>query len=70
MLNLMSEGLMSEGVAFEVCEAFRPAIEHDEPVCASCGHLADDHGQPRRGAAITRLPRRPVRRPAPVRKAS
>jgi hypothetical protein len=28
---------------FEPCPSYRPPIEHDEPVCASCGHLADDH---------------------------
>ena len=31
---------------FEVCAAYRAALEHDEPVCASCGHLADDHAAP------------------------
>ena len=61
MTNLMS-------VDFEVCEAFRSAIEHDEPVCASCRHLADDHGSPE--AQVVRLPLRPARRPAPARRAS
>jgi hypothetical protein len=50
---------------FEACESFRSAIDHDEPECAYCGHLADDHEQP--DARVTRLPRR---RPLPVRKAS
>jgi hypothetical protein len=59
--------LTFDSVAFEVCEAFRAAIEHDEPVCASCGHLADDH--PRAGT-VTRLPRRPIRHTTPARKAS
>ncbi len=60
--------LTFQSVAFEVCEAFRVPVEHDEPVCAGCGHLADDHET---GASVTRLPqRRPVRRPTPVRKAS
>lgn len=61
MQNLMS-------VDFEVCEAFRMTIEHDEPFCASCRHIADDHEQPE--AEVVRLPLRPVRRPAPARKAS
>jgi len=53
---------------FEVCDAFRAAIEHDEPLCAACGHLADDHDT---GAPVTRLPhRRAIRSSAPVRKAS
>jgi hypothetical protein len=68
MMNLMFDGLQSEGIAFEVCEAYRVAIEHDEPVCASCGHLADDHE--RAEAQVTRLPRRSARRAAPQRKAS
>jgi hypothetical protein len=68
MINLMFEGLGSEGIAFEVCEAYRGALEHDEPVCASCGHLADDHD--RIEARVTPLRRRSVRRPAPQRKAS
>jgi hypothetical protein len=55
---------------FEPCEAFRVAIEHDEPVCASCGHLADDHERTVGDARVTRLPRRSVRRPTPARKAS
>jgi hypothetical protein len=50
---------------FEACESFRSAIGNDEPECAYCGHLADDHEQP--DARVTRLPRRP---PRPVRKAS
>jgi hypothetical protein len=36
MMNLISGD-------FEVCETFRITIEHDEPVCAVCGHLVDDH---------------------------
>jgi len=60
--------LMSNQVAFEVCEGFRSSLEHDEPVCAACGHLADDHAP---SATVTTLrTRRPVRRAAPVRKAS
>jgi hypothetical protein len=55
-------------VAFEVCEAFRAPVEHDEPICAGCGHLADDHE--RAAATVTPLRRRPDRRLAPVRKAS
>jgi hypothetical protein len=56
-------------VDFEVCEAFRVALEHDEPMCASCGHLADDHDEAR-PASVTRLHRRPARHRAPARKAS
>src|SRR5258706_3376194 len=60
--------LISSQVAFEVCEAFRTALEHDEPVCASCGHLADDHAP---SATVTPLrARRPVRRTTPARQAS
>ena len=61
MQNLMS-------VAYEVCGAFRSAIEHDEPFCSACGHLADDHDQ--QEARVVRLPARPVRGAAPARKAS
>jgi hypothetical protein len=61
MQNLMS-------VAYEVCEAFRPAMEHDEPFCSACGHLADDHERP--DADVVRLPVRPIRRPVPARRAS
>lgn len=48
MMNLMSESQLeslseTQCVTFEVCEAFRSSIEHDEPVCAACGHLAEDH---------------------------
>jgi hypothetical protein len=69
MMNLTCEGTDLGAVDFEACEAFRVAIEHDEPVCASCGHLADDHG--RAAGTVARLRRRgPVRRPAPARKAS
>ena len=68
MMNLMFEGLGSEAIAFEVCEAYRVALEHDEPVCASCGHLADDHD--RVEAQVTSLRRRPARASRPVRKAS
>jgi hypothetical protein len=57
-------------VDFEVCEAFRVAIEHDEPVCASCGHLADDHGGGAGVVARLRRRRDPVRPAAPARKAS
>ena len=53
---------------FEACEAFRTTIDHDGPECALCGHLAEDHAPA--DAQVTRLPRRPVGRPAPVRKAS
>jgi hypothetical protein len=60
--------LMYGQVSFEVCEAFRASIEHDEPVCAFCGHLADDHAPT---ATVTALrTRRPVRRSVPARKAS
>jgi hypothetical protein len=62
------EDLLAAGVDFEACETFRAALEHDEPVCASCGYLADDHDRP--AAAVTRLPQRTVRGPLPVRKAS
>ena len=60
--------LLNQSVDFEVCEAFRGSIEHDEPICAECGHLADDH---ERTAGVTHLPRhRAAARPVPVRKAS
>ena len=49
MMNLVSEPVTHRvvglSVDFELCEAFRAPIEHDEPICASCGHLADDHEQ-------------------------
>jgi hypothetical protein len=49
MMNLVSEpvaqSVVAHSVDFELCEAFRAPIEHDEPICASCGHLADDHDQ-------------------------
>jgi hypothetical protein len=62
------ESVTFESVAFEPCEAFRAPVEHDEPVCAGCGHLADDHET---RASVTQLRRRrPVRQPAGVRKAS
>ena len=62
MMNLLS-------VDFEVCEAFRSAMEHDEPFCSTCGHLADDHEPP--DAQVVQLPVRPARRRAiPTRKAS
>ena len=62
MMNLLS-------VDFEVCEAFRSAIEQDEPFCSACGHLVDDHEPP--DAQVVRLPVRPVRRrAAQARKAS
>jgi hypothetical protein len=68
MTNLTFQCVAFESVAFEVCEAFRAPVEHDEPVCAGCGHLADDHET---GASVTQLRRRrPVRQPAAVRKAS
>jgi hypothetical protein len=60
--------LMFDTLAFEVCEAFRAPVEHDEPVCAGCGHLAEDHDA---GATVTRLRRRPARKTAtPALKAS
>jgi hypothetical protein len=68
MMNPTFDGLGSDGIAFEVCDAYRVAFEHDEPVCASCGHLVDDHGSAE--AQVTPLRRRSVRRPAPQRKAS
>jgi hypothetical protein len=54
---------------FEACTAYRAPIEHDEPVCAACGHLADDH-EP--DATVLALPdRRPGRAIAlPARRAS
>jgi hypothetical protein len=60
--------LTFQSVSFEVCEAFRAPLEHDEPVCAGCGHLADDHD--RVEATVTPLRKRPVRHARPVRKAS
>jgi hypothetical protein len=54
--------------SFEACDAFRAPVEHDEPVCAGCGHLADDHA-PESVAPVTRLRRRP-RAAVPARKAS
>ena len=54
---------------YEVCVSFRAAIEHDEPVCAGCGHLADDHDAVLAAEVTTLRSRRPaVSRPA--RKAS
>jgi hypothetical protein len=68
MTNLTFQSVAFESVAFQVCEAFRAPLEHDEPVCAGCGHLVDDH-EP--GATVTQLRRRPIRRAAtPARKAS
>jgi hypothetical protein len=68
MTNLTFQSVAFESVAFEPCEAFRAPVEHDEPVCAGCGHLADDHAP---GATVTAIRRRrPVRQPAGVRKAS
>jgi hypothetical protein len=68
MTNLTFPSIESHSVAFEVCETFRAPLEHDEPVCAACGHLADDHEH---SATVTELPRRrPVHRATPVRKAS
>jgi hypothetical protein len=60
--------LTFQSVAFEVCEAFRAPLDHDEPVCAGCGHLADDHEHT--AATVTPLRTRQVRRQTPVRKAS
>lgn len=34
---------------YDPCPAYRVAMEHDEPVCGACGHLADDH---ERGATV------------------
>ena len=36
MTNLMLQTVDFQTVDFEVCEAFRVAIDHDEPICASC----------------------------------
>jgi hypothetical protein len=76
MMNLLSnpvttglEIVADLGVAFEVCEAFRTPIGNDEPFCASCGHLADDHERDD-AAQVTRLGRLPAPRRAPARKAS
>lgn len=52
---------------FEACAVYRAPIEHDEPLCAGCGHLFDDHAAARAGATVTALrSRRPAisRRPA------
>ena len=68
MMNLTFEGCLSDGIAFEVCEAYRVNFDHDEPVCASCGHLADDHE--RAEAQVTPLRRRSPRASRPARKAS
>jgi hypothetical protein len=68
MTNLTFPSIEYRSVAFEVCEAFRAPVDHDEPVCAGCGHLADDH-EP--GATVTELRRhRPARGATPVRRAS
>jgi hypothetical protein len=52
--------------AFEACGDYRAPIEHDEPVCSACGHLADDHRvtAPVFALADRRSPRvaRPARR--------
>jgi hypothetical protein len=58
MMKLLSEATTvgATSLAFEPCEAFRAAIEHDEPFCAGCGHLADDH--PSGSASVTPLRRR------------
>ncbi|HEX4491584.1 MAG TPA: hypothetical protein VH914_10295 [Acidimicrobiia bacterium] len=55
---------------FEPCPSYRAPIEHDEPVCAGCGHLADDHAGP--GARVLALAdRRGLRRvERPARRAS
>jgi hypothetical protein len=62
--------LMDFPVDFEVCEAFRVAIEHDEPICASCGHLADDHDAAEPASVTPLRSRRPAGQRQPVRKAS
>jgi hypothetical protein len=72
MTNLMFQSVAFQSVAFqsvafEACEAFRVPVDHDEPVCAGCGHLAEDHDA---GATVTELRHRPVRRATSVRKAS
>jgi hypothetical protein len=54
---------------FEPCGSYRAPIEHDEPVCGGCGHLADDHGVS--ATVIALVVRRPRRAPAlPARRAS
>jgi hypothetical protein len=68
MTNLTFQSVAFQGVAFQPCEAFRAPLEHDEPVCAGCGHLAEDHEH---GATVTQLRRRTARRAStPARKAS
>jgi hypothetical protein len=70
MMKLLNEATSvgATNLAFLPCEAFRAAIDHDEPFCAGCGHLADDHPA---GASVTPLRRRAAERhPARRRKAS
>ena len=55
--------LMYDRVAFEPCAMFSPAVEHDEPICEGCGHLADDHAV---GADVMWLPRHPVTAATPA----
>jgi len=55
--------------AYEVCDSFRAPIEHDELVCAGCGHLADDHDVARAATVSPLRSRRPVVS-RPTRKAS
>ena len=55
--------LMNQRVDFEVCDGYRSPIEHDEPVCASCGYLADDHGA---DASVLWLPCHPVTAATPA----
>jgi hypothetical protein len=62
------KNLTFDSLLFEPCEAYRAPLDHDEPLCASCGHLADDHD--RAEAQVTELPRRRHAGPRPVRKAS
>jgi hypothetical protein len=70
MNHLVTTGAMAG--AFEPCPAYRAPIEHDEPVCADCGHLADDHGDGRFATIVPIATRRrhPSHAGLPARKAS
>jgi hypothetical protein len=58
--------------SYEACTAYRAPIEHDEPVCADCGHLADDHGDAFFATVVPLADRRrhPSHAGMPARKAS
>ena len=68
-MSVGGSGIVAGSVAFEICESYRVDLELDEPICAGCGHLADDHGAEARPAEVRPLRRRPSVRP-PARKAS